>query len=323
MRDASGPRGEIPTEVPAGGDFRSFLKWRRERKRLIKEHEKRGEKLPQVSPRAGVGLADGTDVAAWGGHATVISRLDGHTVLHDPVWSSRLVWFLKRLSPVAPKWDDVPRPELVTLSHNHYDHMDAPTLKRLRRSATICVPRGDKAWFTKRRFRNVEEFEWWQTRDLAGLKVTFVPSKHFSGRTPWDRDKSLYGSWVLEGKQHTVYHAGDTGYFDGFQAIGDRFRKIDLACLPIGAYEPRWFMRPFHVNPEEAGQAFLDVRARQFLPIHWGTFRLSDEAMDEPPLRIRMFFEAHGLEPGRLWLPDLGEVRPLSGEPQPNRPTSS
>lgn len=305
--------GEYPTEIPPPGNFRDFWRWRRQHKRLVREHERRGETLPRVGPDAGDRLSHPRDSATWTGHASVIWRLGGRTILSDPVWSRRVAFVVKRLVPLPFPWDHVPRPDLVTLSHNHYDHMDVATLRRVRATTTVCVPRGVGPWFRKRRFRSVHEFDWWQTRDLDGLAVTFVPSQHFSGRTLWDRNRSLWGGWVVQGRRHAVYHGGDSGYFPGFVEIGDRFRRLDVACLPIGAFEPRWFMRRFHVNPEEAGQAFLDVRARALLPIHWGTFRLSDEAMDEPPRRIRAFFEAQALDPGRLWLGDLGETRPLGG----------
>lgn len=312
-RPAHKPGGEVPTEVPAaGGSFRDFVRWRRQRKRLIEAHRRRGETLPGVDPEGGRDLWGNDDSVTWSGHATVIHRLDGHTVVSDPVWSRRVGLVVRRLTPAAPAWHEVPTPEVVTISHNHYDHMDASTLRKVRKVATVAVPKGVGAWFRKRRFTHVHEFDWWETKDLHGLKVTFVPSKHFSGRTPWDRDRSLYGGWVLEGKRSKVYHAGDSGYFDGFRAIGDRWKGFDVACLPIGAYEPRWFMKPYHVDPDEAGRAFLDVRGRHLLPIHWGTFRLSDEAMDEPPRRVRAFFDAHGLDPGRLWLPDLGATVPVS-----------
>jgi L-ascorbate metabolism protein UlaG (beta-lactamase superfamily) len=311
------PGGEIPTEVPAGGEFWAFLRWRRQHKRIVREHQRRGEALPKVAPDAGEGLRRPGDSVTWAGHAAVITRLDGHTILHDPMWSRSAAMVVRRLTPPAPRWEHVPVPEIVTLSHNHYDHMDASTLRRVKRAATICVPRGLARWFHRRWYPRVIEFDWWQTVDLEGLKVTFVPSQHFSGRLPWDRNKSLWGGWVVEGRHRSVYHAGDSGYFSGFREIGDRFRRLDVACLPIGAYEPRWFMRPYHVDPDEAGQAFLDVRAHRFLPIHWGTFRLSDEAMDAPPQRIRAFFEHSRTDPSRLWLPDLGETRLLdrSGPP--------
>ncbi len=304
--------GEFATEPPQStGSFRDFLRWRRERRRRIRNLQARGEKLPTVHAKAGNDLRHMPDSVTWVGHATVISRLGGQTIVSDPVWSRRVAYVVKRLTPAAPAWEAVPTPKFVTISHNHYDHMDAATLRRLRKTATVLVPKGDGDWFRRRRFPRVHEMDWWRTLDLDGVAFTFVPAKHFSGRGLRDRNKSLYGGWVIQDRNRTVYHVGDSGYFDGFREIGDRFPKIDVACLPVGAYEPRWFMAPFHVNPEEAGQAFLDTRAQKFLPIHWGTFRLSDEPMDEPPVRVARFFEERKIAPERFLNPSLGETLAL------------
>jgi L-ascorbate metabolism protein UlaG (beta-lactamase superfamily) len=309
------PGAEMGTEVPQVGSFRDFWKWRKSRKGLIRSHKARGEAFPPVRKKADALLRSSQDSVTWSGHASVITRLDGKTILSDPVWGNRIAMgVVKRLAPAGPDWAEVPAADLITISHNHYDHHDAGTLRRVKRDTPVVVPRGDGAWFRRRRYQRVHEFDWWQTQDVDGLRVTFVPSQHFSGRTLWDRNKSLFGGWIVQGKRHSAYHSGDTGYFRGFQQIGEKFPKLDVACLPIGAYEPRWFMRPIHTDPEEAGQAFLDTGATRLLPIHWGAFRLTDEAMDEPPKRIRQFFTERRLEPERLLLTDLGETRPLGAD---------
>jgi L-ascorbate metabolism protein UlaG (beta-lactamase superfamily) len=309
--------GEYPTEMPQVGGLKDFWKWRRSRKTLIKSYEARGETFPPVRRKADPLLRARDDSITWSGHASVITRLDGLTALSDPVWSRRIAVIVKRLSEPGPEWKEVPTPDLVTISHNHYDHLDSGTIMRVKKQTPVAVPRGVGDWFRRRRYKDVHEFEWWQTKDIGGLQVTFVPSQHFSGRTPFDRNKSLFGGWILKGKRASVYHSGDTGYFRGFQEIGERFPNLDVACLPIGAYEPRWFMRPVHTDPDEAGQAFLDTGAAKLLPIHWGAFRLSDEAMDDPPKRIRSFFEQKGLEDRRLLLPELGETHRLGGDNSP------
>lgn len=308
-------RGEVLTEPPSGeGSFRDFLRWRRHRRAVIREHKRRGEVLPSVHPQAGAPWQKNGDAVVWCGHATTITRLGNETILSDPIWSRRAAHIVRRLTPPAPDWDDLPTVTAVTLSHNHYDHLDAPTIKRLR-NVPVLVPKGVGSWFRRRRFAQVHELDWWQTVDVGEAAFTFVPSKHFSGRSPWDRDRSLYGSWVIQARGKRVYHAGDTGYFSGFADIRDRFKNMDVAFMPVGAYEPRWFMKPFHVNPEEAFQAFLDVQARKFVPIHWGTFRLSDEAMDEPPKRIQAAFHHADRSLDDLWLGDLGQRFPLGPEP--------
>lgn len=303
---------EYPTEIPLSGSFRDFWKWRRQRKTLIRAHEARGEKLPSVWRNGNALLRGGADTVTWSGHASVIGRLDRRTILFDPVWSYRLALIVKRLTPVAPDWQDIPPPNLLAISHNHYDHLDASTARRVKRDTPVAAPQGVGDWFRRRGYRTVHEFQWWETRDVDGLRVTFVPSRHFSGRTFWDRNKSLFGGWVVEGRRHRLYHSGDSGYFQGFAEIGRRFPRLDVACLPIGAYEPRWFMAPVHMDPDEAGRSFLDLRATRLLPIHSGAFRLTDEAMDEPPERIRRFFDENRLDPARLLLPDLGEPVPLA-----------
>lgn len=314
------PKGERVTEAAAGGEsFLDFLRWRRQRKRVIKQHLARGEALPRVSPHANDILQSDGDAAAWIGHASVLLRMDGKTVLVDPMWRRKAAGVIPRLTP--PAIEPAPKPDLVLISHNHYDHMDGPTLRKWR-DVPIRVPKGDARWFTRRRFKDVKELDWWDAADVEGLGLTFVPSKHFSGRTPWDRNRSRWGGWVVEGKRSRVYHSGDTGYFDGFTEIADRAGAPDIACLPIGAYEPRWFMRPYHTDPDEAGQAFLDMGAENLLPIHWGTFRLSDEAMDEPPSRIADFFAKRGLAAERLWLGDLGRPWALARERAAPRPRS-
>lgn len=303
--------GEYPTELPAPGGLREFWRWRRDRKALIREHEARGESLPRPSANGLKLLQSAEDTITWSGHASVVTRLDGRTVLSDPVWSNRIALIVRRMTPAVPAWKDVPSPDLVTISHNHYDHLDASTMKRVRKETPVAVPRGVGAWFRGRGFKHVHEFAWWETRDIGGLRVSFVPSRHFSGRTLWDRNKSLFGGWVLEGTQRRVYHSGDTGYFRGFAEIADRFGTLDAACLPIGAYLPRWLMQEVHTTPDEAAQAFVDLKARRLLPIHWGTFRLSDEAMDDPPKEVRAALEKRGVKAESLLLGDLGDPHRL------------
>jgi len=303
------PRGEYATEIPQPGSWREFMKWRRDHKKLIKEHRKRGERLPPIGSDPEGLLRSNHDSLTWAGHASTILRVGGHTILSDPVWSNRVGLIIKRLTPPSPRWEDVPPPDLITISHNHYDHLDSSTIRRVKKETPVAVPRGVGAWFRKRRFRNVTEFDWWETKELDGMSVTFVPSRHFSGRTLWDRNKSLFGGWIIEANGRRTYHSGDTGYFAGFREIGQRFPGIDVACLPIGAYLPRWIMQEVHTDPDEAGRAFQDLGAKRMLPIHWGTFRLSDEAMDAPPEAIRAALRRDNIDLNRLLLPDIG--RPI------------
>jgi L-ascorbate metabolism protein UlaG (beta-lactamase superfamily) len=154
----------------------------------------------------------------------------------------------------------------------------------------------------------VTERSWWESARLDDLTMTCVPAQHFSGRTLWDRDRTLWGGWVVQGPHSSAYFAGDSGYFPGFKQVGEAFPGLDACLMPIGAYEPRWFMSAVHVDPAEGGQAFLESGARAMLPIHWGTFRLADEAVDEPPRVLQRWWREQKLDSDRLLLPKMGET---------------
>ncbi len=242
----------------------------------------------------------------WIGHATFLVQLGGLSLLIDPVLSDRL-FLIKRLAPPGVAPGAMPKIDAVLVTHNHRDHMDAPSLLAQPRDAAIVVPKGLGGWFARRGFSRVHELGWWDHVDLRDARITFVPSQHWSQRGPLDRNESLWGGYVIEDGTHRVYHSGDTAYFEGFGDIGRRLGKLHAAMLPIGAYEPRWFMRPQHMNPEDAVQAFLDLRADTFVAMHWGTFRLTDEPVGEPPLFTRAEFRRHTLEAERLRIPAVGE----------------
>ena len=303
------PRGQGGEE--GEGQLRQFLKWRRERRGLVRGpfHVAKARVDAPLPPPPEAGIA-----ATWVGHSSVVLQLDGRTYLADPVWSDRVGGVVKRLTPPGIPWEAVPPVDALLVSHNHYDHLDAPTVARLPKGTPVLCPVGVGRWFRRRGFTRVTERSWWESADLDGHRATFVPAQHFSGRTLWDRDRSLWGGWVVQGHWgSTAYFAGDSGYFPGFREIGAAFPRIDLAMIPIGAYTPRWFMSPVHVDPHEAGQAFLDVGARAMLPIHWGTFRLADEAIDEPPKVLAQWWREKGLDAARLHLPALGERVALAG----------
>ena len=157
----------------------------------------------------------------------------------------------------------------------------------------------------------IVELDWWQSHRVGALEITAVPARHWSMRAPWNRNDALWGGFVFRGPEGAAYHSGDTALFDGFAEIGERAGPLDWAMLPIGAYEPRWFMEPQHMNPEDAGQAFERLGARRLVAMHWGTFKLTDEPLGEPPARIVRYFQERHLDPERLWLLDIGETRPL------------
>ena len=247
----------------------------------------------------------------WVGHATFVLRLGGKLIATDPVWSERLA-VIKRKAPAGIALPDVPPLDVVTVSHNHYDHLDAPTIARIGAGPLYVTPIGNGRWLKKAGAARVVELDWWQSHVVGGVEITLVPARHWSMRAPWNRNDALWGGFVYRAAEGVAYHSGDTALFDGFREIGERLGPIDWAMLPIGAYEPRWFMEPQHMNPEDAGEAFVRLGARALCAMHWGTFKLTDEPLGEPPRRIRKYFAERSLADERLWIFDVGQTRALT-----------
>lgn len=291
--------------------LRDLLKWQLTRTR---------DATPFTTPRRdndGTALR-ATDAAhlTWIGHATFVQRLGGRLVATDPVWSARL-HTIRRLTAPGVALEDCPRIDVVTVSHAHYDHLDLPTLKRIGSDTLYVVPKDNADVLRDAGLANVVELAWWESHQIGDLRITLVPSQHWSMRTPWDKNKRLWGGFVYESPEGTSYHAGDTAFAeDVFSAIAARFPRIDWAMLPIGAYEPVWFMQGQHMGPEEAGRAFELLGARTFVAMHWGTFKLTDEPLGEPPARIRAWWSERGLPQDRLWVMDVGETRALPAAQQ-------
>ncbi|WP_433572812.1 MBL fold metallo-hydrolase [Streptomyces sp. CA-251247] len=256
---------------------------------------------------------DATTVAVtWAGHASWVLRIGGLTVLTDPVWSRRIFGTPARVTPVGVRWEDLPPVDAVVISHNHFDHLDAPTLKRLPRHTPVFAPAGLGRWFRRRLFTRVTELDWWEGAELDGVRFDFVPAHHWSKRTLVDTCRSLWGGWVLGDRPgRSVYFAGDTGYGHWFREIGRRHPGLDLALLPIGAYAPRWWLSDVHTDPEEAVRAFEDLGARHMAPMHWGTFVLSAEPVLEPLVRVRAAWERTGRPREQLWDLPVGGSRVL------------
>jgi L-ascorbate metabolism protein UlaG (beta-lactamase superfamily) len=266
----------------------------------------RPARLPDVDAR--------TLAISWAGHASWVVRVGGLTVLTDPVWSRRILGTPPRITPVGVPWADLPPVDAVVISHNHYDHLDAPTLKRLPRDTALFVPAGLARWCRRRGFTRVTELDWWESAELAGVRFEFVPAHHWSKRTLTDTCRSLWGGWVISDPVgQRLYFAGDTGYGHWFREIGRRHPGIDIALLPIGAYAPRRLLRPVHTDPEEAVQACLDVGARVMAPMHWATFLLSAEPPLEPLIRCRAAWAASGRPRQDLWDLPIGGSRVLDG----------
>jgi N-acyl-phosphatidylethanolamine-hydrolysing phospholipase D len=301
-----------------------LLRWRREaaRQRLppppLAPTPRVVPELAWLRANAAAGAAMAPAVT-WIGHATAMVQLGGLTVLTDPMFSARasplpLVGPRRHAAP-GLALAELPRVDLVLVSHNHYDHLDDASVRALNGQAggapLFIVPLGLKAWMAERDITHVVELDWWQSHTVGGVEVTLVPARHWSMRAPWNRNDGLWGGFVYRSAEGVAYHSGDTALFDGFTEIGTRLGPIDWAMLPIGAYEPRWFMEPQHMNPEDAGEAFVRLGARTLCAMHWGTFKLTDEPLAEPPRRIRKYFADHALDEKRLWIFDVGETRPL------------
>lgn len=226
-----------------------------------------------------------SDHITWIGHASFLISINGFTLLTDPVFGD-LTFLLQRFSAPGIKFCELPKIDVVILSHNHWDHMDSTTLKALY-AKTLChfyVPFGDKAWFDARGMGDrVTECMWWQEINHQGLKLTFLPAHHWSQRGLCDRNRSLWGSWMI---QDTIYFAGDTAYSDHFKEIAYYFPGIEVALLPIGPCEPRKWMKNTHMDAADAGKAFLDLGARIFIPMHWGTYGFGIDDLMLPIRRL-------------------------------------
>jgi N-acyl-phosphatidylethanolamine-hydrolysing phospholipase D len=264
--------------------------------------------------------------ATWVGHSTTLIQLGAMNVLTDPVWSERAspVRFAgpRRRVPAAVALDALPPIDLVLLSHNHYDHLDDLTVRELvarHPAATWAAPLGVADFVRVRGARHVIELDWWESASLDSVTLTCAPAQHFSARGIGDRNRTLWCAWSLRTSDRAVFFGGDTAYHPEFARIGARCGPFDATLLPIGAYEPRWFMRTVHMNAEEAVQAHLDLasahpdrRPPVMIPIHWGTFKLTDEPLDEPRARVRAAWRAAALSGADLWLLAHGETRRIN-----------
>ncbi|MGH3517740.1 MAG: MBL fold metallo-hydrolase [Haloechinothrix sp.] len=284
--------------------------------KILRQHGFRGstanvDRIPII--RTGLPpLGPGTSSWTWVGHSTYLVRIGGACVLTDPVWSARIPATPRRLTPPGVAWGDLPPIDVVAISHDHYDHLDAGTIRRLPRETPILVGLGLGRWFRRRGFSEVMELDWWESAEVAGLRFDFTPTHHWSRRGPFDTCRTLWGGWVITAPDGTrTYHAGDSGYGDRFAQVGERYPGIDVAMMPIGAYEPRWFMRALHMSPEESIRALADLGARRMATMHWGTFVLTQEPVDEPVTVVRKEWAAAGNDPDDLWAMAIGETRAL------------
>ena len=258
------------------------------------------------------------------GHATFLIQTASTNLLTDPVYAERAspVSFAgpRRVRAPGVRFDDLPAISLVLLSHNHYDHCDLGTLRAIDRrfGPRLVTPIGNGRLLRSAGIRQVEEIDWWQHANTAPLTITLTPAQHFSARGMLDRNRALWGGFLIEAAGRRIFFAADSGYGPHFREIAARLGPFDLALLPIGAYEPRWFMKDIHMNPGEAVQAHLDLGARHSIAMHFGTFQLTPEGIDEPVRELTKALRDRGVPPERFRALGVGEsvaVRPGGLEP--------
>jgi L-ascorbate metabolism protein UlaG (beta-lactamase superfamily) len=308
--DRSEPRG-------LGG----FLRWQWDRLLGRTTRAPRKAPIPRAEPdlarlRTPPGPGEGARLT-WIGHATWLVQLEGLSFLTDPVLSDSLPGFNERNAAPGIPLEALPRIDAALVSHNHYDHLDVSTLRSL--GAPVVAGLGTGTILRRERIV-VTELGWWQSTQVGGVRITFVPAQHFSQRGLADRNRVLWGGFVVESRSVAVYHAGDTAWFPGFEQIGARF-PIDAALLPIGAYDPAWFMASVHLSPEQALRAFVDLRAATFFAMHWGTFKLADEPLDEPPRRLEAERLRLGLPRERVRVLAIGETAEVRRQAPPDAMT--
>ena len=240
----------------------------------------------------------------WIGHATLLLQIDGVNILTDPHFSKRsspVQWAgPERVVPPGISIEDLPPVHIVVISHDHYDSLDKQTILNLYyredgKNTVFFVPLGMKKWFDSIGIDSAIDMDWWETYTMNSLKIIATPMQHWGKRSPFSRNEHLWASWIIMSDDFRFYFGGDTGYSSHFEETGNRYVPFDLSALPIGAYEPRWFMKNHHINPEEAVQAHKNLRSKKSIAMHWGTFMLTDEPLDEPPQRLKAAVTNEGL----------------------------
>lgn len=298
--------------------FAEFLKWKFDRGPVESPDiplEEIGKYVPQIAtPNIEKILAPNPNEIqlTWIGHSTFLIQVAGVNILTDPIFSDRCspVSFAGPSRFVKPglAFEHLPEIHAVIISHDHYDHLDQATIEKLGNSPKYFIPLKVSDWFEDRGVDNVVELDWWQSQIFMGIEFHCVPAQHFSGRSPFNRNATLWAGWALKTDVGNIYFAGDTGYSSEFKAIGERFGSFKLALIPIGAYRPKWFMSPVHVDPEDAVRIHQDVNSELSIGMHWGTFQLSDERRAEPPIYLKKALQDAGVPEGQFKIMKFGET---------------
>jgi len=293
---------------PTGGSGQPFSKVQR----MLREPRVPWPKFVDVRPQRPPAL-NGAAAVTFIGHATFLIQTAAGNILTDPMYSQRaspVAWLgPRRVRQPGVSFDDLPAISTVLLSHNHYDHCDLPTLRRLaaRFDPLVVTPLGNARLVRSAGIRRVEELDWWQETAIGSCAISLTPAQHFSARTPFDRNRALWGGFVVRAPDIRIYFAGDTAYATFFTEIRRRLGPIDVALLPIGAYEPRWFMQAVHMNPAEAVRAHLDLAAAQSIGMHFGTFQLTTEGIDEPTKALDEACRTNDIPRSRFRTLEVGE----------------
>jgi L-ascorbate metabolism protein UlaG (beta-lactamase superfamily) len=279
---------------------------------MLRERRTAWPRYVDVPPTKPPARLDGTLSITFIGHSTFLIQTPHGNLLTDPVYSRRAGPFdllgPRRVRPPAVRFQDLPPIATVLLSHNHYDHCDLRTLRQLtdKFDPSVITPLGNGRLLRSAGLRRVEELDWWDHASSGVVPITLTPARHFSARTPFDRNRALWAGFVLHAGYRRVYFAGDTAYGSFFDDVRQQLGPIDLALLPIGAYEPRWFMQFVHMNPAEAVQAHIDVGATTSVGMHFGTFQLTTEGIDDPVVRLAEACSAKAVDASRFRVLDFG-----------------
>ncbi len=263
-------------------------------------------------------IFDGQNFITWIGHSTMLLNLYGKVIITDPIFSERCspIQFIGPKRYTSPSIDikALPKIDIVFISHNHYDHLDNNTVKVLKNDTSTVwyVPLGLKPWLVKAGVQNVIELDWYEDNNNSGFNIVCLPSQHWSKRSLFKSFDTLWASWMIKIGGYKFWFAGDTGYNTvQFKEIGDKYGPFDIAAIPIGAYEPRWFMKNFHVQPEESILIHKDIKSKKSIGMHFGTFVLTTEPIDEPTRKIEKIISQNGQIKNQFIIPEHGKIYDL------------
>ncbi len=285
-----------------------MFRWMKERRRKEKEKDLTTT-ISHTEKTYAKEICENRSVSTytWIGHASFLLQMNGLNILMDPVYGKRM-GFSKRMTEPGLTIEQLPEIDIVVISHGHYDHLEFPTLKKLKGTPTFYVPAGMGKLFKRKGFKNFIEANWWDTLKHEDIEIHFVPAQHWTKRGIFDTNTSHWGGWIFQSSDESYYFVGDTGYFRGFKEIGERY-NIETVFMPIGAYEPEWFMKTSHINPEDAIQAFKELGSNTFVPMHYGAYRLADDTGPEALERLINAWNGQGMSNQKLDVLNLGETR--------------